>query len=140
MTLTSKGPILEMGCGDYSTPILAMLASVMDRQFLVQASNEEWASRFMEEVDLQLVDWTVWEPPKSSQEDGRWGLVFLDSEEAVRDRIKRLPALSAICDVVVMHDANVARKNPDWNDCIRDYKEVRFYHRHVPWTAVLLPK
>ena len=140
MTLKTKGPILELGCGDYSTPILQMLADAMgERQFLVQASNEEWASRFMDEVDLQLVDWKAWEPPKSSQEDGRWGLVFLDSEEAVRDRIKRLPALSKVCDVVVMHDANIARKNPEWDECIRDYKEVHFYHRHIPWTAVLIP-
>lgn len=133
--MNSKGPILELGCGHYSTPVLASIAAAQERRFLVQASNEEWASQFKDEVDLELVDWSVWAPP-----EGRWGMVFLDSEEAVRDRIKRLPVLAKISDVVVMHDANVAIKNPEWKSLITDYARVEIYHRHVPWTVVMTPK
>jgi hypothetical protein len=133
--MNSKGPILELGCGHYSTPVLASICAAQERRLLVQASNEEWAAQFINEVDLELVDWSNWTPP-----EGRWGMVFLDSEEAVRDRIKRLPVLATIADVVVMHDANIAMKNPDWKEMISGYRSVSVYHRHVPWTAVLTPK
>jgi hypothetical protein len=133
--MNSTGPILELGCGHYSTPVLASICAAQERRFLVQASNEEWASQFMSEVDVELVNWADWTPP-----EGRWGMVFLDSEEAVKDRIKRLPTLAKIADVVVMHDANVAIKNPEWKQMITEYAAVSVYHRHVPWTAVLHPK
>ena len=131
----SKGPILELGCGHYSTPVLASICAAQERKFLVQASNEEWAAQFTEIADVELVDWSNWTPP-----EGKWGMVFLDSEEAVRDRIKRLPALAKVADVVVMHDANVAIKNPEWKSLIQDYREIQVFHKHVPWTVVMLPK
>lgn len=133
--MSSKGPILELGCGHYSTPILASIAAAQGRKFLVQASNEEWAGQFLETAEVELVDWKTWAPP-----EGRWGMVFLDSEEAVRDRIKRLPDLAKVADVVVMHDANIAMKNPDWKSLVVDYQKIEVYHRHVPWTVVMLPK
>lgn len=133
--MTSKGPILELGCGHYSTPILAAIATAQERRLLVQASNAEWAAHFTEHADLELVDWKNWTPP-----EGKWGMVFLDSEEAVRDRIKRLPVLAEVSEVVVMHDANVAMQNPDWKSLVAGYKEIRVYHKHVPWTVVMIPK
>lgn len=133
--LQSKGPILELGCGNYSTPVLASIANAQGRKFLVQASNEEWAAQFMETAEVELVDWKTWNPPVS-----RWGMVFLDSEEAVKDRIKRLPDLAKVADVVVMHDANVAMKNPEWKSLVMDYGRIAVYHKHVPWTVVMTPK
>lgn len=135
--MNSKGPILEMGCGHYSTPVLVSIAAALDRKLLVQASNEEWASQFMEQADVEVVDWKHWSPPEV---DGKWGMVFLDSEEAVRDRIKRLPVLAKVAEVVVMHDANVAMKNESWKALVSDYREIRVYHKHVPWTVVMFPK
>ena len=132
--LARQGPILELGCGHYSTPLLAAIAAYQERKYLVQASNAEWAAKFVEDADVELVDWATWEPK------GEWGLVFLDSEEAVKDRIERLPALAKIAKLVVMHDANVAVQNPHWKECVQDYKQISMYHRHVPWTAVLVPK
>lgn len=67
-------------------------------------------------------------------------MIFLDSEEAVKDRIKRLPALAKIADLVVMHDANVAMSNPEFKSLVTGYKEITVYKRHIPWTVVMVPK
>ena len=130
----TKGPILELGCGNYSTLPLAALCAAQGRQFKAQASNAEWAAQFGELVEI--VDWATWEPPVP-EGGGKWGMVFLDSEEAVRDRIKRLPILADITDRVVMHDANVAYGNPEFRSLIEKYKQVLMFRRYVPWTACL---
>ena len=132
--VSSKGPILELGCGNYSTPVIASIALAQGRKYVVQASNAEWAAKFAEDVEIQIVDWDEWEPK------GEWGMVFLDSEESVKNRIKRLPALAQCAEVVVMHDANIAMQNPEWKDMVRDYGQVTVYTKHVPWTVVLIPK
>jgi len=126
----TTGDILELGCGDYSTLPLSAIAKAQGRKYKAQASNREWASRFGDLVEI--VDWHSWTPP-----DGRWGMVFLDSEESVRDRIKRLPVLPDITDTVVMHDANIAMAMPEWNGLISRYREVVCYNRYIPYTVVL---
>ncbi len=130
----TEGPILELGCGHYSTLPLAALAAAQNRQFKAQASNREWAAQFGELVEV--VDWNAWVPPLPDG-GGKWGMVFLDSEEAVRDRVKRLPILADITDTVVMHDANVAYGVPGFKDLIAKYKQCLMFRRYVPWTACL---
>jgi len=131
--VATQGDILELGCGNYSTPQLQAICEVQGRGFKAQASNAEWASQF---DGVEIVDWNTWEPPKHPS--GKWGMVFLDSEEAVRDRIKRLPALAEITNVVVMHDANIALHHPDFKAMAEKYRQVIVYNKHIPWTAVLL--
>lgn len=130
----TQGPILELGCGNYSTLPLAAMCAAQKRQFKAQASNAEWAAQFGDLVEI--VDWSTWTPPVPEC-GGKWGMVFLDSEEAVRDRIKRLPILAEITDTVVMHDANVAYGNAEFKDLIAPYKQVLMFRRYVPWTARL---
>ena len=129
--VTTDGPLCELGCGDYSTPILAAIARQQGRTFKVQCSDPECASRFKSYVDVQMVDWATWEPT------GEWGMVFLDNEQFVRDRILQIPALSKVAKVLVMHDADVAVGMANWQQCISGYKEIAMYRRYTPWTAVL---
>lgn len=132
----TTGGILELGCGDYSTLPLLAICEAQGRYYKAEASNKEWAGRFGDLVDI--VDWADWTPPKCpTSEDGKWGMVFLDSEEAVRDRIKRLPALADVTDTVVMHDAQIALHNPEFKGYTEKYKKIAVYNRHMPWTAVL---
>lgn len=125
----TQGDILELGCGDYSTLPLKAICDAQGRKYHAQASNREWASRFGNLVEI--VEWATWRP------SGRWGMVFLDSEESVSDRIKRLPGLSEVTNTVVMHDANIALNLHHWGECSRHYKAVKVFNRYVPWTVVM---
>jgi len=125
----TTGDILELGCGDYSTLQLVAICKA-------QASNREWASRYGDLVEI--VDWHGWKPPVNPDStDGKWGMVFLDSEESVADRIKRLPALAEVTDTVVMHDANIAMANPNWEKMAAPYNKVIVFNRFIPHTVVM---
>lgn len=132
--VSTRGGILELGCGHYSTLPLAAIADSQGREYRAQASNAEWAAQFGDLVEV--VTWEGWTPPLP-KDGGKWGIVFLDSEEAVRDRIKRLPALAEVADVVVMHDANIAIANPEFKALTEKYSKVLAFNRYVPWTAIL---
>ena len=127
--LQAKTGILELGCGNYSTPILQEISKFKGIPFLCQASDVEWAKQFDE---VQIVSWPTWTPP-----DGKWDMAFLDSEEPTRDRIKKLPALCEISDVVVMHDADAAMVQENFDKYISVFTEVIWYRKHKPWTIIL---
>jgi hypothetical protein len=137
MALRAEGNFLEMGCGDYSTPVLAAIAQSKGRRLLVQAQDAQWAGRYRElgpHVEVELVAWAEWKPRGE-----RYGLAFLDSEESTADRIRRLPALREVADCVVMHDADKAMARPHWAECSAGWCLARLYWAHRPHTAVLLP-
>lgn len=125
----TTGGILEMGCGDYSTLPLAALCKAQGRPFKAVASNREWAKRYGDLVEI--VSWLDWKP------EGRWGMVFLDHEEKVSQRIKHLPALAEVTKSVVVHDADVAMACDHWEACIDKFSRVEVFNRYVPWTVVL---
>ncbi len=121
--------ILELGCGNYSTPILREISASKGIPFLCQASDISWAAQF---DGVQIVDWTNWSPPA-----GSWDVVFLDSEEATKDRIRRLPVLAKFASIVVMHDADAAMAHPWFNECVSAFPKSDIYKKHRPWTMTL---
>lgn len=122
--LTTTGGILELGCGHYSTPMLAAIAKLQGRRFLAQASNKEWAAQF---PGVEIVEWKTWSPP-----EGPWGMVFMDNEEHTRTRYQRLPALAEVTDTIVLHDAN----EPDKYNILQGW-ETTLHTTYKPFTAVL---
>ena len=87
----------ELGCGWYSTPTLAALGGT-DR-LTVYSADPDWSSRFTRLVRVEEVeDWTDFRLAKPL------GLVFLDNEQLVVERVKLLPRLLAVARLVVMHD------------------------------------
>lgn len=127
--LSTTGPILEMGCGHYSTPLLAAIARHGGREFVVHASNREWAEKFADIASIQIVDWDNWEPP-------RFGMALLDSEEHTSRRLGKLPKLLERGGAVVVHDADIVSSYPAWQSTVTG-RAVEFYKRHKPWTAVI---
>lgn len=126
------GAILELGCGDYSTPVLAAIARAQGRRFLVHAADESWAARYRDIAMIEIVDWSRWEPPP-----GEWGVVLLDSEESTAGRILHLPKLRA-AGAIVVHDADSAQTRRHWAECTEGFR-IEWFRRQVPWTAVLRP-
>jgi glycosyl transferase/beta-hydroxylase protein BlmF len=96
--LQSSGHMVEMGCGDYSTPILVEIAAYQKRTFEVFTTDKEWGSRYESICRVNYLDeWSDYPYPKC-------GFVFLDNEQLVRDRQLHIPKLLGTCDVVMCHD------------------------------------
>lgn len=133
--LSTTGPILEIGCGDYSTPVLAAIAKAQDRKFTIYTNDIEWGAKYVEIASIRLVDdWGKWTAPAET-----FGMIFLDEQHS-RKRNMLLPALAQIADAVVLHDAQAAIGNANWEESIAEYDSVTLFKRFVPWTAVLIPK
>ena len=100
-------PILECGCGDYSTLIISQLRGM--RRHIIMSSDPNWYQWYNGEVSKIIPVETVaehqWKDVKFD-DDPEYGLCLMDSEELVEHRVKRIPDLLRCCRVVVMHDAH----------------------------------
>lgn len=98
------GPILELGCGHYSTPMLHMVCR--DRYRLLSAdSNESWVKQFaylgVGQHKVEYVpDWAAWD---GIEREGRWQVVLLDSAPS-ESRAPLLRRLKGRALLVVAHD------------------------------------
>lgn len=123
--------VLELGCGDYSTPLLAEFCNRTGRAFRVMASDEQWAEQFDNIAFVKRVDW------QTVDFGGPWGLVLLDNEENTGKRLGHLPVLAKCARMVVLHDADAAMNRPHWGQSIKPFARVEVFNRYKPWTALL---
>ncbi len=134
--LWPASPILEMGCGHYSTPWLSTLAQAQGRELHVITSDPQWGSLFEKDnLHLHLIQYAEW---KELSWDKEWGMVFVDGEEPEGERYQHLLRLSEKSKVVVMHDAEVIEQQGiSWGLIHALYRYVYFYERYVPTTVLL---
>lgn len=138
----TTGPIVEFGCGNYSTPLLSVIARRTGRQFVMVSSDREWAQAFTRYADDYLL------LPGAGKNPGAWldrgrldhllagmvtddkiGLLFMDNEQAVKDRVQTVLHCADHCRMVVMHDAQVTHRGGQWEQL-----QARFRHAYE-WTG-----
>lgn len=113
--LMTEGPMVEMGCGDYSTPILHEIAKHQGRKFTVYCTDREQASKFTGYVDVVILNsWKDYHYPQNV------GFTFLDNEEYVRDRKLHIPKLLETSDVVICHDMSDNEWGASWSETTHD--------------------
>lgn len=101
--LRSSGPILELGCGGYSTKIIHEFAREQGRHATTVDTDQEWIDQFM---DLQspfhqiqfVQNWDEWVP------DGTYGLAFIDHSPGERREVD-IRRLIGHVEYFVMHDS-----------------------------------
>lgn len=131
--LATDGPIIELGCGDYSTPILAAIARHKGNAFSAMTSSREWGARFEGLCRIIYVDnWLDVVFPDEI------GLAFVDNEQKTRDRILHLPALRNRASVVVLHDIENCMARGHWAEMVEGYT-VDLRRRYAPGTGILRP-
>ena len=129
--LKARGPILELGCGDYSTPVLAQIAAHLGVPFMVMSSDPVWSAKFKAVCTVQIVaDWTSVEFPAAD-------VVMLDNEQKTRDRIRLLPALARSSRVVVVHDLEQCEAHDHWKEMSAPFKSIEHHVVHSPGTGIL---
>jgi hypothetical protein len=118
--INSTGDVLEMGGGDFSTPLLHAVCKLQNRFLLTVESDREWLSLFLDlENDTHhFVYVPVFEscPPNvdkmyagraelwdSIGSDRHWGVVFIDHAPGIR-RAVDIQRLRTHADIIVVHD------------------------------------
>ena len=129
-------PILELGCGHYSTPLLASIAKMQQRKLHLISSDPKWAEFFQKDSqNISIIEGNSWPDVSLS---GDWGMVLVDNEQYVYQRFAQLFKLHENAKIVVFHDANrIAENEISWGPIQILYKYVYFFDRYSPSTAIL---
>lgn len=137
--LRTTGPILELGCGWYSTPLLHEIAACQDRFLVTHDNDPEWMRRFWhtfsdENHVVEMLDRSQWSR-RLENVSTRWGLVLVDhgpTPETPRnhrgllnalDRGQAVLDLMDRTDVFVLHDTEPGvRWEYDWDRVLPLFK------------------
>jgi hypothetical protein len=98
----TTGPVLEMGIGWNSTPVLHWLC--LDRRLLSLENDREWYEKFVEfGVGKHKIGYVKdWE--KARIDNTRWSVVLIDHRPALR-RHKDAIRLKDNADFIILHDS-----------------------------------
>ena len=130
--MRTTGAILELGAGNYSTPLIHEIAMSQGRRVLTLDNSGSWLSAFAhlanDEHHFRLVSsWDEWHPTEE------YGLAFIDHGPCDRREAESRRLLSSV-DVFVMHDTEDPAYGYGRVHCIMDHLETDT--RHIPWTTV----
>ena len=95
--LATRGPVLEIGCGEWSTPVLNAVCRAMGREFASYEPNAVWASRIREATGATILSSIIPTP------EWPWSVVFVDHDPA-RARINTALAFADTAEFIVVHD------------------------------------
>lgn len=100
------GPVLEYGCGFYSTPLLHMLCEEMGRQLLSLDGDPPWAEKFagLRAAFHDVVGVSSWEASETIVDTvPAWSVVFIDHGPEER-RAVDIRRLRDRAEFIVVHD------------------------------------
>ena len=93
--METTGPVLELGCGHYSTPIVQEICRSQNREMTSLDNHPAWVRQF----DAKTVRWDRFTP------DCSYGLVMVDhADPPHHQRWKQILKLLPWCDTFVAHD------------------------------------
>ena len=127
----STGPILELGCGLQSTPLLHQMCLTTKRNLTSCESDVNWFETFLKYKtnwhQMLLVD--NWD--KCQVFDKKWDVVFVDHAPESR-RITDVKRLKDKAHFIIIHDTKEA-KYP----VLDEFKYRCDYRQLKPWTTVV---
>jgi hypothetical protein len=97
--LATDGPVLEIGCGLGSTPILRAYCQAAGRVFLSVESDKDWA----EKVGAEYMPNYDGLPALGGHCSGFWSVVFVDNAPAIRRGADAM-LFKDSAEFVVIHD------------------------------------
>jgi hypothetical protein len=132
------GPVLELGMGDYSTPLLHLLCK--DRLVVSIETDGAWAARYEKfrsrTHQLHLVaEWQA----TALIESQRWSVALVDCAPATA-RAGLIERLRGRATFVVVHDTEAdtdAAADYDMEPALADYRYRSDYRIFRPWTTIV---
>ncbi len=131
----TKGAVLELGCGDYSTPLLHAVCAATKRLLVSVEDNLPWLNVFIYmkrpwHQFIHLQNASEW---FSFGQNQNWSVVFIDQVD-VPARAQNVRAFKDKAEIVVVHDS----ENAGWfGDAFSVYKYRYDYTVYMPHTTLL---
>ena len=154
----TKGPVIEFGCGWFSTPMLHKMCEVMGRRVYTVESDVEWAKTFgwMDPVweSIVMKPKTVGSLSHHSMSTGalledlkrmidkidyRWGVCFVDSQPG-EERKNIIQFMADKADIVIAHDSERdydSGTNYEYETVTPLFKYVKEYRLMRPYTLIM---
>ncbi len=133
----SEGPVLELGSGPFSTPIMHWLCLEAKRRLVTYENDPEYFemnksfSSGQHEVKF-IEDWD-----KIPIETEHWGVAFVDHKPSERRKIE-IARLSKIADYIVVHNTE-KQQDSEYGFIKETYPLFKYcynYQRQKPYTSV----
>lgn len=133
----TKGPILELGMGIFSTCLLDMMCTLPKRKLVSYDNdrnwfleNEKWVSEF-HEVRF-LMNWD-----KADVDNTHWSIVLIDHRPAVRRRVDAV-RLKDKADFILLHDSEPEiDRFYRYSGIYKHFKYVYHYTKCLPNTTIV---
>lgn len=132
----TTGPVLELGCGHWSTHMLRLMCRLTGRPLESYDSDKDWAKT----LNVPVVEkWSKWEPILD-----RFGVIFIDCAPG-EDRYLLAMQLKERADFIVLHDAECDTRhggggNYQYDAILPHFKYVEFFRALRPVTLILSDK
>lgn len=128
----TSGPVLELGCGLYSTPVLHALC--LDRPLMSLESNAEWLAQFKRfaSPNHRIAHVPDWE--HAPIDEGKWAVALIDQEPAAA-RAPSIARLRGRVDLFVIHDSE--HRLYAYEPLLSTFKHRVEWQRYAPWTTVV---
>lgn len=140
--LHTKGDVLEMGTGDFSTPLLHSLCLQQKRNLHSTDTDKEWLKLFL---DLQSPTHTFQFVPVyesvipnhhcwDSVGNQKWGVVFIDHRPGER-RAVDIVRFRNDAEIIVVHDTETPSYG--YEQAFQYFKYRYDYKRYSVWTTLV---
>ena len=144
--LNTSGPVFEMGCGDFSTPLLHGICKFQNKYLLSTDTSQEWLSLFrdMESSNHEFIyvpvyedDWEKNPKPELWNNIGNqtWGVVFIDHRPGDRRKVD-VKRFADKAEIIVVHDTEYDGYGYDFTE----FKYQYVYARYKTHTTILSNK
>lgn len=107
--MNTEGDVLELGTGDYSTPLIHAICKMQNRYVLSVEADRTWLEKFLDlkrpwhdfiYLAATKSDLSLWDTVGN---DRRWGVIFVDHSPGLR-RQHEIERLMHKAQVFVVHD------------------------------------
>lgn len=138
VVMISEGPVLELGAGPFSTPLLHWLCFEQNRKLVTYENDPNFfqmSRHFPADFhNINLVeDWG-----KIPIDNVHWGVAFVDHAPAARRKIETA-RLAKIADYIVVHDTE-PKVDADYeyiSEILKLFKYRYDYQKAIPSTTVV---
>lgn len=137
--MKTQGPVIELGSGYYSTPILHEICKGQKRLLMTFDNSPEWLIKFDHlKSDLHSIAIVEdWNKLLAGFNEGAIGVALVD-QWPIEQRLLWIQKLLPVTDIIVCHDAECKIHYPQGLEGIGKYHKL--FNWQSPWTMCLSDK
>jgi len=128
----TSGPVLELGCGAYSTPLLHALC--VGRPLLSLENDLAWYSQFEHLTTGQHIVRLVQSPWEAADLGGPYDVVLVDHSPPLR-RVQEIKRLRGMVRLFVVHDTE--NRCYEYEPVLTTFPHRVEWQRYAPWVSVV---